>query len=167
MLFFTICSRRISLTCRLSQLHRSFLSTCTAYERNFIFSPSKLRNSAATGLTIRTMASEAAVRHVTNLQKLDLNGDSENFPNCHPDLNPIDVYRAHIATLLSKVAGIDSHTIYPTIQWTTTLDKGDLNLAVPALKVKGGKPNDLAAKWVAEVIVLTLWGSSKYLRNGY
>ncbi|KAF4980758.1 hypothetical protein FZEAL_3313 [Fusarium zealandicum] len=74
----------------------------------------------------------------------------EAYPNCHPDTNPVDIYRSHIADLLKDVTGVDPKIIYPAIQWTQTLDKGDAILAVPALRVKGRKPQELAEEWVAK-----------------
>jgi hypothetical protein len=72
------------------------------------------------------------------------------LPNCYPEYNPIDTYRAHICSQLAHVTGVDEQIIYPAIQWTQTLDKGDLTLAVPALRVKG-KPADLATEWAEKV----------------
>jgi arginyl-tRNA synthetase len=69
------------------------------------------------------------------------------FPNSYPDLNPLDVYRSHIATLLSQASGVDEKIIYPGIQWTSGLDKGDLIIAVPAMRIKGGKPAELAEQF--------------------
>ncbi|KAI9669596.1 MAG: hypothetical protein M1817_004639 [Caeruleum heppii] len=72
------------------------------------------------------------------------------YPNSYPDLNPVDTYRAHITDLLTKVTAVDPAIIYPVLQWTQTLDKGDLVLPVPALRVKGKKATELAEKWAAE-----------------
>ncbi|GME43372.1 Arginyl-tRNA synthetase protein [Neofusicoccum parvum] len=70
-------------------------------------------------------------------------------PNTHPELNPFDIYRSHITELLSQASGVDPKIIYPTLQWTQSLEKGDLTLAVPALRLKGKKPDELA-KEIAE-----------------
>ncbi|OCK85588.1 arginyl-tRNA synthetase [Lepidopterella palustris CBS 459.81] len=67
-------------------------------------------------------------------------------PNTYPALNPVDIFRSHITDLLASVSGIDPKIIYPALQWTQTLDKGDLTLPVPALRVKGKKPIELAAE---------------------
>lgn len=75
----------------------------------------------------------------------------EHYPNCHPETNPIDIYRSHITGLLHEITGIDTSIIYPAIQWTQSLDKGDAIVAVPALRVKGKKPNELAEEWVSKV----------------
>ncbi|EKG15086.1 Arginyl-tRNA synthetase class Ic [Macrophomina phaseolina MS6] len=65
-------------------------------------------------------------------------------PDTHPELNPFDIYRSHITELLAQASGVDQKIIYPTIQWTQSLDKGDLTMAVPALRIKGKKPDELA-----------------------
>ncbi|RDA84742.1 hypothetical protein CP532_6931, partial [Ophiocordyceps camponoti-leonardi (nom. inval.)] len=71
----------------------------------------------------------------------------DRYPNCFPDRNPVDIYRAHITSILQKITGVEPSIIYPAVQWTTTLDKGDLTLAIPALRVKG-KPDDLGKQWL-------------------
>jgi arginyl-tRNA synthetase len=76
------------------------------------------------------------------------------YDNCYPDLNPLDVYRSHLASILAEATGVDAKIVYGTLQWTQTLDKGDLVLAVPALRVKGKKPGDLAQEIVEKVCPL-------------
>lgn len=77
----------------------------------------------------------------------------DKFPNCYPETNPISVYRLHLTNVLEKITGLDPKVIYNAVQWTTTLDKGDLMIAVPALRAKGKKPDELA-KEVAEKVRL-------------
>ncbi|KAH8805523.1 putative Arginyl-tRNA synthetase, cytoplasmic [Xylogone sp. PMI_703] len=72
------------------------------------------------------------------------------YPNCYPISNPVDIYRAHITSILSEITGVDGQIIYPVLAWTQTLEKGDLILPVPALRVKGKKPNELAEEWVSK-----------------
>lgn len=55
---------------------------------------------------------------------------TSNFPGCFPSLNPMDIYREHIATELSKATEVDAELIYARLAWTNTLDKGDLSLPV-------------------------------------
>lgn len=69
------------------------------------------------------------------------------FPGCFPTLNPVDIYREHISEELGKIAEIDPAKIYPRLQWTNTLDKGDLALAVPALQIKTKNPKELAQEF--------------------
>lgn len=68
------------------------------------------------------------------------------FPNSYPSLNPIDIYREHLANTLGPIAGVEPSVVYSKLQWTQTLDKGDLMLPVPALQIKGKKPQQLAAE---------------------
>lgn len=55
---------------------------------------------------------------------------TSKYPGCFPTLNPMDIYREHIADELSKATGIDAEKIYTRLAWTNTLDKGDLALPV-------------------------------------
>jgi arginyl-tRNA synthetase len=83
-------------------------------------------------------------------QKVDgmsLDEIAQAYPNCHPELNPFDFYRAHIANILTPITGVDGTIIYNALSWTSSLDKGDLILAAPALRVKGQKPDELAKQW--------------------
>lgn len=65
--------------------------------------------------------------------------------------NPVDVYRIHLAKLIAQVTGAPEASVYPSIQFTQSLDKGDLSLAAPALRLKGRDPNELAQKLQNEV----------------
>ncbi|KAG8166007.1 hypothetical protein KVR01_004559 [Diaporthe batatas] len=78
---------------------------------------------------------------------LSLDTIREKFPNCYPETNPVDVYRAHLTNVLHEVTGVDPKIIYPAIQWTQGLDKGDLIVAAPALRVRGKKPDELVKEW--------------------
>ncbi|KIW74106.1 arginine-tRNA ligase [Fonsecaea pedrosoi CBS 271.37] len=62
--------------------------------------------------------------------------------------NPMDFYRQHIAEKLAPIVNRPAAEVVPLIQWTTTLDKGDFTLAVPALKVKGKPPQEQAKEIV-------------------
>lgn len=72
-------------------------------------------------------------------------------PNTYPALNPVDIYRSHITDLLAPVAGVDPQIVFNALQWTNTLEKGDLVLAAPALRLKGKKPDELANDLAAKV----------------
>ncbi|KAI2642950.1 arginyl-tRNA synthetase [Xylaria nigripes] len=78
------------------------------------------------------------------LEKL---GSLDRFPNCYPEVNPQDLYRAHITSILHDITGVDDTIIYNALQWTLSLDKGDIVLAIPALRVKG-KPAELGQQWL-------------------
>jgi arginyl-tRNA synthetase len=72
-------------------------------------------------------------------------------PNTYPEVNPADIYRSHISQLLAPIAGVDKKIVFQALQWTNTLDKGDLVLAVPALRLKGKKPDELAQELASKV----------------
>lgn len=69
------------------------------------------------------------------LQKVGLDAVPQQ-PNTYPTLNPFDIFRAHITDLLSQQTGVDKAIIYPTLAWTAKPENGDLQLAVPALRLK-------------------------------
>jgi len=69
----------------------------------------------------------------------------------YPTFNQFDIYRSHITELLTPITGADPKIIYSALQWTQVLDFGDLMLPVPALRLKGKKPDELA-KDIAEKV---------------
>ncbi|ORY59182.1 arginyl-tRNA synthetase [Pseudomassariella vexata] len=93
------------------------------------------------------MASDASfdnlVKKFADLPLLD------RYPNCFPDINPVDIYRSHITSILQGITGVDPKIVYSSIQWTQNSDKGDLVLAIPALRVKG-KPEELGKQWLEQ-----------------
>ena len=68
------------------------------------------------------------------------------FPMSYPSLNPVDLYREHLAIEIATILSLDPQFVYSKLQWTTSLDKGDLQLPVPALQLKGKPPQSLAAE---------------------
>jgi len=88
------------------------------------------------------------------------------FPNAYPALNPVDIYRAHITELVAPITGADPEIIYQAIQWTQTLDKGDLVLPVPALRLKGKKPDEIAKKIVEDVRMISKPTYSRSWKTG-
>lgn len=92
-----------------------------------------------------TMAAADPVNELSaQLEKL---GSLDKYPNCYPEVNPQDLYRAHVTSILHDITGVDTAVIYNALQWTMSLDKGDMVLAIPALRVKG-KPADLGQQWL-------------------
>ncbi|KAE8357153.1 hypothetical protein BDV27DRAFT_164781 [Aspergillus caelatus] len=89
------------------------------------------------------MASAADLTVAVEGLKLQSTTETSKFPNSFPSLNPIDIYREHIAEKLGAATDIDPEKIYTRLQWSSTLDKGDLLLPVPALGIKGKKPQEL------------------------
>ncbi len=78
-------------------------------------------------------------------------GEISTFANAYPALNPVDIYRVHLAETLAPITGADAESIYATLAWPQTLDKGDLVLPVPALRIKGSKPDDICQLIVDQV----------------
>jgi arginyl-tRNA synthetase len=66
--------------------------------------------------------------------------------------NALDVYRAHLTKLIAQVTGASPAGVYPAIQFTQSLDKGDLSLATLALRLVGQDSLELAQKLQNEVI---------------
>lgn len=64
--------------------------------------------------------------------------------------NPFVFYRQYLAEILAPIVERKVDEIIPLLQWTPTLEKGDLTLPVPALRVKGKKPQDLAEEIVSK-----------------
>ncbi|KAI9690685.1 MAG: hypothetical protein M1820_009919 [Bogoriella megaspora] len=84
------------------------------------------------------------------VNKIALVDRHDVYQDAFPTRNPTDALRIAVADELSAVSGVDKKLIYPGLAWTNTLDKGDLLLAVPRLRVKGASPADLASKWASE-----------------
>ncbi|KGQ02108.1 hypothetical protein PAAG_11057 [Paracoccidioides lutzii Pb01] len=87
-----------------------------------------------------------SVPSVAELSIHSTTNEVSQYPNCYPSVNPVDRYRAHIAELVAEALGVDSQAVYPRLQWTNSLDKGDLVLAAPALQIKGKKPPEVVAQ---------------------
>lgn len=123
-----------------SSHHRPLLSTSPAAARQ---PPSRRKQTRAV-----TMAATDPVSQLSaQLEKL---GPIHQYPNYNPEANPQDIYRAHITSIFHDITGVDRTIIYNALQWTMSLDKGDLVLAIPALRVKG-KPNELGQQWLEKV----------------
>jgi arginyl-tRNA synthetase len=94
------------------------------------------------------MAGVEAMEALANqVDGLTLDSVTSQYPNAHPDANLYDLYRAHLSNVLCKISGASPEIVYPAINWTATLEKGDFVLAVPALRIKGAKPDALAQQW--------------------
>lgn len=95
--------------------------------------------------------SSAVEQLASQVQGLSLGSLAADYPSARPDVNPLDLWRAHISNVLAKITGVDTAIIFPVIAWTQTLDKGDFILPVPALRIKGAKPDALAEEWASKV----------------
>lgn len=127
--------------------------TLTIHSNLFFVSPTYPFRSSFRAKSTMASAPIAAVDQLVKLTSdLSLSEIRDKFPTCYPETNPTDVYRLHLTKVLEKITGVDPNIIYPAVQWTQGLDKGDLMLAVPALRVKGKKPNELAEEWGTKVL---------------
>lgn len=81
----------------------------------------------------------------SHLQTLEISS-IPTFPGVqlYPQHNPVDVYRAVIIQQLQTITGAEPEIINNAVQWTQDLKHGDLVLPVPALRLKGKKPDELA-----------------------
>ncbi|KAH8783368.1 arginyl-tRNA synthetase [Diaporthe sp. PMI_573] len=157
-------SPRVTLAARLLRLKNpsfscTFNPTSASFPRRlFVTTPAKSSDRGLSSLSPAcgthpllqngrlTMATgiDELVKLTSNLS---LDTVRDKFPACYPETNPVDVYRAHLTNVLEKVTGVDPKIIYPAIQWTQGLDKGDLIVAAPALRVRGKKPDELVKEW--------------------
>jgi len=81
--------------------------------------------------------------------------DLPSIPAAHPDENPLDLFRSHIAERLAPLAGVDTQLVFVGLDRSTKPDTGDFVLAVPRLRIKGAKPQELGEKWQAQVNTYT------------
>lgn len=80
------------------------------------------------------------------LQRLSI-AEPETISGSHPDVNFVDLMRNYIAQELSKISGVEASIIFSGLEWTNTLERGDLLIPVPKLRIKGSDPKVLAAEW--------------------
>jgi arginyl-tRNA synthetase len=99
----------------------------------------------------QTLGSETSDDLPLDLSSLGISQPLPHFPDTNPQLNPVDIFRCYLTEILAGLTGVDAKIVYPALAWTLTLDKGDLVLAVPALRIKGKKPDQLAAEWAEKV----------------
>lgn len=88
----------------------------------------------------------SATSITSQLQKLSIQ-EPPAQEGSFPDVNVVDLMRNYISSELSKISGVDSQLIYPALEWTNTLERGDLLIPVPRLRIKGSNPKDLATEW--------------------
>ncbi|KAE8390066.1 arginyl-tRNA synthetase [Aspergillus alliaceus] len=108
-------------------------------------------------VTDAVMASTADLTAAVEGLQIQSTTQTSKYPNCFPSLNPVDLYRVHIAEKLGEATGIEAEKIYTRLQWTSTLDKGDLLLPVPSLQIKKNPQElckELAEKFPESDLVL-------------
>jgi hypothetical protein len=78
----------------------------------------------------------------------------------NPTQNPLDIFRSHIAERLVSLAGPSSgvtlDAVFSGLDRSTRPETGDFVLAIPRLRIKGSKPQDLGQEWQANVHALDL-----------
>ena len=98
------------------------------------------------------MAEATAIEKLAGqVQGLSLDTVAQTYPTIYPKVNPLDLWRAHISNTLSNLSGVSTDIVYRAVSWTSGLDKGDFIVAVPALRIKGAKPDALASEWADKV----------------
>ncbi|CUS23494.1 LAQU0S10e01706g1_1 [Lachancea quebecensis] len=88
----------------------------------------------------------SATSITSQLQKMSIQ-EPPALEGSFPKVNVVDLMRNFISLELSKISGVDTQLIYPALEWTNTLERGDLLIPVPRLRIKGSNPKDLAAEW--------------------
>lgn len=71
-------------------------------------------------------------------------------PGSFPKYNVVDVMRNYISTELNRISDVQPDIIFLALDSPSNLDKGDLIIPVPRLRLKGINPKDAATKWAAE-----------------
>jgi len=76
--------------------------------------------------------------------------------SAHPHHNPLDIFRSHIAERLVQLAppeaNLTPETVFSGLDRSTKPETGDFVLAIPRLRIKGPKPQELSVEWQTKVI---------------
>ena len=77
------------------------------------------------------------------------------IPSAHPVYNPLDIFRSHIAERLVQLAPPEAHVtpeaVFSGLDRSTKPETGDFVLALPRLRIKQPKPQELGLEWQAKV----------------
>lgn len=112
--------------------------------------PKNARISLHISRATSTLMSAPATNTISaQLQNLSIQ-EPTKVEGSHPDVNVVDLMRNYITQELSKISGVDPSLIFPALEWTNTMDRGDLLIPVPRLRIKGSNPKDLAADWASK-----------------
>ena len=123
-------------------MFKRLLSRTVTFASPLIHIPSV--NKSSISYCYRTMSSESVI--ASQLEKLSI-ASPKTFEGSYPDYNTVDLLRNYITEELVKISGVDANLIFPALEWTNTLDRGDLLIPVPRLRIKGSDPKQLAAEW--------------------
>ncbi|QPG76344.1 hypothetical protein FOA43_003731 [Brettanomyces nanus] len=83
------------------------------------------------------------------LAKLNLE-TPEYIEGSYPEYNVVDLCRNFIAGQLTKLTGVDKKIAYESLEWSIVLEKGDLLVPLPRLRLKGDlvqMAGDIAGKF--------------------
>lgn len=86
---------------------------------------------------------------LTQLKKFSVEEPSK-VEGSFPDVNVVDLMRNYISNELSTISGVDRSLIFPALEWTNTLERGDLLIPIPRLRIKGANPKELAIEWASK-----------------
>lgn len=119
-----------------------------------IFTPlivkkNNLRINHCRYLSSRQPLPNMSVETITSsLKSLGLEQPTANAES-QPEFNVIDVMRNYITDELHKISegAVAKDLIFPALDTPTTLDKGDLIIPIPRLRLKGINPKEKAEEW--------------------
>ena len=94
------------------------------------------------------MASNTVGTITSSLSKLGIEPPAAE-PASFPEANAVDLMRNYITDELHRLSSIDKSIIYPALDTPSTLDKGDLIVPLPRLRLKGVNPKEKAVEWAA------------------
>ncbi|CAH6723526.1 arginine--tRNA ligase, cytoplasmic [[Candida] jaroonii] len=70
-----------------------------------------------------------------------------SIENSYPENSVLDLLRNYITDELHKLSNVDKSIIFESLDIPNTLDKGDLIIPVPRLRLKGINPKEKASEW--------------------
>ncbi|EDO16349.1 hypothetical protein Kpol_1059p40 [Vanderwaltozyma polyspora DSM 70294] len=130
--------KRVSYTlinyCRCFNIYKKPSSLAVAGSRLFSSSRNQFNH---------TMSANSIMDQLSKLSIKEPMVMEDSFPN----VNVVDLMRNYITQELSKISGVDEKLIFPALEWTNTMERGDLLIPIPRLRIKGANPKDLAEEW--------------------
>lgn len=97
--------------------------------------------------SVRMASSSTDIYSITKgLAKLGMD-QPKAVEKSYPDHNVLDVMRNYIAEELSRVSQVEPSIVFEALDIPTTMDKGDLLVPIPRLRLKGVNPKEKALEW--------------------
>ncbi|CUM63367.1 uncharacterized protein PRCAT00000940001 [Priceomyces carsonii] len=104
-------------------------------------------NRALVSKNLFRMSTATNVNVITKgLQKMGIE-QPDTVKDSYPDYNVVDVFRNYITKELERLTGVDKGLIFECLDTPSTLDKGDLLVPIPRLRIKGINPKEKAVEW--------------------